>query len=184
MLIRDRIRELRRVPARQLRPNPHNWRTHPEHQRNILRGLLAEIGYADALIARQLPDGTLELIDGHLRAELTPDMEVPVLVVDLDDADAAKLLAVLDPVAGLAQANYQILTELASIVETQNHAVRHFLQSLVDQTPAETPADRPPSEVPLPEVYQVVVDCRDEAEQATLYERLTAEGYKCRLVNM
>ena len=35
-------------------------------------GLLAEIGYADVLIARDTPDG-LVLIDGHLRAETTPN---------------------------------------------------------------------------------------------------------------
>ncbi len=184
MLVRDRIVELRRVPAHLLRPHPRNWRSHPESQRNILRGLLAEVGYADALIARSLPDGTLQLLDGHLRAELTPNCHVPVLVVDLDDKEADKLLALLDPLAGLAEANHHTLAELASSVETQNEAVRDFLQSLAAPAGEESPEEKPPSEIPLPELYQVVVDCRDEAEQATLYERLTAEGYKCRLVNM
>ncbi len=46
MQIRDRIRELRRVPARELRPNPRNWRTHPDGAARRLRGLLAEVGYA------------------------------------------------------------------------------------------------------------------------------------------
>ena len=82
MKIRDRIKQFRRVPAGRLRPNPKNWRTHPESQRNALRGVLAEVGYADALLARELPDGSLELIDGHLRAELTPEMEVPMTIVN------------------------------------------------------------------------------------------------------
>ncbi|MCR5162894.1 MAG: ParB N-terminal domain-containing protein, partial [Thermoguttaceae bacterium] len=95
MLIKDRIKELRRVPASQLIPNPKNWRTHPEKQKNAIQGVLAEIGYADALIARELPDGSLMLLDGHLRAETTPNQEVPVLVLDLDEAEADKLLATL-----------------------------------------------------------------------------------------
>src|SRR5262249_54477850 len=33
----------------------------------------AELGYCDAVLARELPDGTLELIDGHLRCSTTPD---------------------------------------------------------------------------------------------------------------
>ena len=82
MIIRDRIKELRRVKASQLRPHPQNWRSHPPDQQDALRGVLAEIGYAGALLARELPDGSLELIDGHLRAETTPEMEVPVLIVD------------------------------------------------------------------------------------------------------
>jgi hypothetical protein len=65
--------------------------------------VLAEVGYADALLVRELGDGTLELIDGHLRAETTPDAEVPVLIVDLDDAEAAKVLALHDPLAAIVR---------------------------------------------------------------------------------
>ncbi|MGQ0614693.1 MAG: hypothetical protein ACT4PV_13235 [Planctomycetaceae bacterium] len=85
MQVRDRIVEFRRVPARTLRPHPSNWRTHPKAQQEALRGILAEVGYADALLARRLEDGSLQLIDGHLRAETTPDQEVPVLVLDVTE---------------------------------------------------------------------------------------------------
>lgn len=78
MKIRDRIRELRRVPASELLPNPKNWRTHPKAQQDALRGVLAEVGMADAVLARELPDGSLMLIDGHLRAETAADAKVPV----------------------------------------------------------------------------------------------------------
>ncbi len=63
MKIRDRIRELRRVKASELLPNPKNPRTPPKARADSLRGLLAEIGYADALIARELPDGRRMVID-------------------------------------------------------------------------------------------------------------------------
>lgn len=66
--IRDRIREFRRVRAKELVWNPKNWRTHPKAQQAALHALLSEIGYADALLVRQLPDRRLLLIDGHLRA--------------------------------------------------------------------------------------------------------------------
>lgn len=32
------------------------------------------------------------------------------------------------------------------------------------------------------DLYQVVVTCRDEAEQRRVFERLHAEGYECRLL--
>src|SRR5215469_15065977 len=105
MRIRDRIKELRRVKARDLLPNPKNWRRHPKAQAEALRGLLAEVGYADALLARELPDGKLMLIDGHLRAETTPEMMVPVLVLDVTEEEADKLLLTLDPLAGMAEAD-------------------------------------------------------------------------------
>jgi len=186
MHIRDRIKEFRRVPARQLRPNPKNWRVHPQSQQDALRGVLAEIGYADALVARELPDGSLELIDGHLRAETTPDQEMPVLVVDVDDQEAAKLLALLDPLAGLAETNQDALAELLAGVETESEAVQKVLDELlVSPDPElEDSSETPPPEVSIPEVFQVVVECRDEADQKGVFERLTAEGLKCKLLNL
>ena len=46
-----------------------NWRKHPEAQVNAVRGMLQRIGWADACIVRELPDGGYQLIDGHLPHE-------------------------------------------------------------------------------------------------------------------
>jgi len=35
---------------------------------------------------------------------------------------------------------------------------------------------------PAPELYEVVIECRDEAEQRELFERFRAEGRKVRLL--
>ena len=99
MTIRNRITELRHVRAGDLKANPKNWRKHPKPQRDALQAVLDEVGYADALIVREV-DGALVLIDGHLRADLTPDAMVPVLVTDLDDTEADTVLATLDPAGG------------------------------------------------------------------------------------
>lgn len=112
MKIRDRIRELRRVPASDLLPNPKNWRTHPKAQQDALRGVLAEVGMADACLARELPDGSLMLIDGHLRAETAADATVPVLVLDVTEAEADKILATLDPLAAMAEQDSEVLASL------------------------------------------------------------------------
>ncbi len=185
MQIRDRIKELRRVRAGDLRPNPSNWRIHPDQQRDALRGVLAEIGYADALLAREMPDGSLELIDGHLRAETTPEVEVPVLVLDLDETEAAKLLALHDPLANMAEANQDVLKDLLARVETENDAVQSLLDEMCSEPeplPGDENDDNNHDEVAIPESYQVLVECRDESEQQALFERLAAEGFKCRLM--
>ncbi len=131
MYIRDRIKELRRVEARELMPNAKNWRTHPESQKNALRGILAEVGFADALLARELPDGRLALIDGHLRAETTPDQKVPVLVLDVNEEEADKLLATLDPLAMMAGKNDALYGELISMVQTENTSVQSLLDTVL-----------------------------------------------------
>jgi DNA modification methylase len=127
--IRDRIVELRRVPAGSLLPNPKNWRRHPKSQADALRGLLSEIGYADALVARETPDG-LMLIDGHLRAETTPDAVVPVLVLDVTEEEADKLLLTLDPLAAMAEADSEALAALLKSVASDSEAVRAMLEGL------------------------------------------------------
>ena len=130
MQIRDRIKELRRVKASELRPSPKNWRIHPQAQQDALRGVLEEVGYADALLARELPDGSLSLLDGHLRRNTTPDMEVPVLVLDVTEAEADKILATHDPLASMAEANSQALGELLAGIETNSEAVGKMLDEL------------------------------------------------------
>src|SRR5262245_45641855 len=122
MKLRDRIKELRRVPARELRSNPKNWRTHPEDQRHALRGILAEVGIADALLARETPDG-LVLIDGHARAEEAPDALWPVLVLDVTEEEADKLLASLDPLAALAEADEVKLAALLAEIDAETEGL-------------------------------------------------------------
>lgn len=128
MRIRDRIKELRRVRAADLVPNPKNWRTHTRAQSDALKGILAEVGYADALLARELPDGRLMLIDGHLRAETTPDQLVPVLILDVTEAEADKLLATLDPLAAMAGTNSDAVRALLASVRTDSDAVKALLE--------------------------------------------------------
>ena len=112
MQVRNRIKELRFVNASELIPNPKNWRTHPEAQQNVLRGLLSEVGYADALIARETDSGELMLLDGHLRAETTPANEVPVLVLDVNESEGDLILASHDTSASMAFTNNARLDEL------------------------------------------------------------------------
>src|SRR4051812_26746747 len=164
MHIRDRIKELRRVRAADLRPNPRNWRLHPPAQQDALRGLLAEVGYADALLARELDDGTLMLIDGHLRAETTPDAVVPVLVLDVDETEADKILLTHDPLAAMATVSEKHLNELLSSIHTDNASVQRLLDTILPTAPGSAGGSAPPApEIAIPESYQVVVECRDES---------------------
>ncbi len=183
MLVRDRIQGFCRVPAKRLVPHPRNWRLHPPAQRGALAAVLRDIGYAGALVARELPDGQLQLIDGHLRAETTPEQQVPVLIVDLSDDEALRLLALFDPITGMAEANADALRALAEQLQ--------LVTPVLQETLREAAAKKRPSEFrprtdedQAAAVYQVVVECDDETDQRRLYERLTAEGLRCRLLCM
>lgn len=129
--VRDRIRELRRVPASELLKNPANWRRHPKAQQAALLSVLEDVGYADALLARELDDGSLLLIDGHLRADTTPDQVVPVLVLDVDEAEGKRLLRSIDPIASMAETDKDALEALlaeagAGSAELEKHLVTFY----------------------------------------------------------
>jgi len=130
MKIRNRIKELRMIKASVLMPNPKNWRTHPQAQQDALKGILAEVGYADALLARELPDGSLMLVDGHLRAESTPDLEVPVLVLDITESEADKLLLSLDPLSAMAGSDALALDSLLREVNTGSQALSQMFADM------------------------------------------------------
>ena len=132
--IRDRIKELKRVPASELLANPKNWRRHPQPQQEALAGILQQIGFADAVIARETDDG-LELIDGHLRQELMGDQPVPVLVVDVTAEEADMMLATLDPLAAMAGTDYDALESLLMALQPANEAVADMLRTISEGVP-------------------------------------------------
>lgn len=190
MKLRDRIKELRRVPAADLRPNAKNWREHPAEQKDALRGVLAEVGIADALIARELEDGSLELIDGHLRTDTDPAAIWPVLVLDVTADEADKLLATFDPLAAMAKTNATQLDALLRDVETSSEGVAAMLAELAKEaglyqteSDSDESTDATTSDS-IPHTFQVAVECKDEKEQRDLYDRMKSEGRKCRVLTV
>ena len=135
MKIRDRIIELRRVPASELIPNPKNWRTHPQGQQDALRGILAEVGIAGAVLARETPAG-LVLIDGHMRVDTDPTAIWPVLVLDVTEAEADKLLVSYDPIAAMAEADAVKLNDLIGSIDAGHADLARLLDELAAQNPA------------------------------------------------
>lgn len=188
MNIRNRVKSLRMVPASDLRPNPKNWRTHPKAQQDALRGVLAEVGLADACLARELPDGSLMLIDGHLRAETLGDGDVPVLVLDVNEAEADKILATLDPLAAMADSDAAKLDELLRNVDTGSEALQKLMASTASDAGLYQDggaADKPDADntaFNYEQQYGVTVMCRDESHQKEVYDNLTGEGMECRVV--
>jgi hypothetical protein len=173
--IRNRIRGHRRVRAGDLLPHEMNYRLHPEAQRAALAALYRTVGFARSLLAYELPDGRLKLIDGHLRRELHPDQEMDVEVLDLTDAEARVLLLSLDPLAALAGRDEEVHAELARLTPNDEQALTELWQAAQAPLPA-TPAEGPP----LREQFMVLIQCTDERMQAELLERFQAEGLSCR----
>ena len=130
--MKDRIKSLKRIPASKLIPHPLNHRTHPDHQKRVLQGLLDDVGWADAVIVRETPEG-YQILDGHLRSEMTTG-KIPCLVVDLSDDEANLLLATHDHIAGMAGTDQSKLDDLLSELSSKNDDVQSLLDELATKT--------------------------------------------------
>jgi DNA modification methylase len=153
MEIRNRIKGHRRVRAGDLLPHELNFRRHPDSQKEALRGVYAEIGFARSLLAFELPDGRLKLIDGHLRQDIDPNMVVDVEILDVTPEEAKVLLATMDPLAGLAENSKAELETLLKQLEPQNEALKKMLEGLAQQhgiVPPLAAGQTDPDDIPAP----------------------------------
>jgi DNA modification methylase len=111
-----------------LSDNPLNWRKHPEKQLKALKDILADVGWAGALLFNER---TNRLIDGHARKKISKSQEkIPVLIGSWSEEQEKKILATLDPLASLAEADHDALLMLLQGVQTESEAVQALLNDL------------------------------------------------------
>jgi hypothetical protein len=179
-MIRNRIKAHRRVRAGDLVPHEWNFRLHPGQQRAALEAIYEEVGFARSLLAYELPDGRLKLIDGHLRRDLDPDMEVDVEILDVTDDEARALLLSIDPLAALAQTQEQLHERLLELTPTTSADLEAAWRAAAEAT-LDPLAERDLSEIArVGEQYLVLVTCRDEKQQVELLGRFRSEGLECK----
>ncbi len=180
--IRNRIKAHRRVRAGDLVPHEFNFRLHGDIQRDALQALYRVVGFARSLLAYELPDGRLKLIDGHLRRDLDPNMEVEVEVLDVNDDEARALLLSIDPLAELAHVQEQLRDRLMEVAPPVPPELEAAWQAAAGAGLAEE-ADPPPfKETLLAEEYYVLITCRDEKQQVELLGRFKGEGLTCKAI--
>lgn len=173
---RSRVVEHLRVRAGDLAPHPENPRVHPDFQKEAMRAALDRFGIARSVLARRLPGGRLQLIDGHLRASLNPDTLLDVEVVDVTDQEARELLLTLDPLAALAETDAETMARLLELCPADDGPLRALWHG-EPETPGMVP-DKPGPE--WEQQWLVMVRCADEAGQGVLVEELSRRGFDCR----
>ena len=183
---RNRILRHARVRAGDLVPHELNARLHPNGQRQALLALYGEVGFARSLLAYELPDGRLKLIDGHLRQNLDLEMIVEVEVLDVNDEEARKLLLSIDPLAALAEHDLKRLDELRRLTSSSSDDLTNLWRSIaasesaVEESLEEARRRDPRPPAVANEQWLVLVECADEATQLSLLERFQREGLTCR----
>jgi hypothetical protein len=178
--IRNRIKCHRRVRAGDLVPHEWNFRLHPDAQKDALLALYHEVGFARSLLAFELPDGRLKLIDGHLRRDLDPDMEVEVEILDVNEDEARELLLSIDPLVALAQMQEQLYDRLRQTTPAVDPDLKAMWEAAAHQSVEAMERLKKPIAQVVPEQYMLLVICSDEKHQLALLERFQAEGLQCK----
>lgn len=114
----------------QLLANPINWRTHPKHQADALEGVLDEVGWVQRVIVNKT---TGHIVDGHLRVQVAMrrnEPTIPTLYVELTEEEERLILAVLDPISGLAGTDQGLLDQVLSGIDVSNDALGALLEEL------------------------------------------------------
>lgn len=184
MSVRNRIKELRFVLGADLKKHPKNWRKHGSDQRSALEGIFSEVGIANALVARELEDGTLELIDGHLRADILDHQEIPVVVLDVNEDEANKLLLTIDPIGAMAKTDKDTLVSLLRDVQFSHDGLQGLLDSFAKKVGVLEHEEGQASEVEIGTSYQVIVDCPSEEQQREVYQLATERGLQCHVLTL
>ena len=97
--------------------NPDNWRIHPKEQQEGLAAVLDRVGWVQSVIVNRQ---TGHLVDGHLRVTLAlrrGETSIPVAYVDLSPDDERLVLSTLDPLAGLAATDREMLQQLLAVTD-------------------------------------------------------------------
>jgi ParB-like chromosome segregation protein Spo0J len=164
--------------------NERNWRTHPAEQRRALAEVLDRVGWVQSVVVNK---NTGRLIDGHLRVELARErgeVSVPVVYVDLAEEEEALVLATLDPIAGMARTDAEMLATLLADIELGGGDLADLLASVQEHEAALVKAATPkPEPDTSPQLggfeYRILIECADEAQQRALLTRFEEEGFKC-----
>ena len=113
-----------------LAENPLNWRRHPESQLTALTDAFTEVGWAGACLFNER---TGRLIDGHARRKIALEQgtdRVPVLIGSWTEEQERKILATLDPLGAMAEADGPKLDALLREVQTGSEALGKMLTEL------------------------------------------------------
>ena len=162
--------------------NPLNWRTHPEKQTSALTAALEQVGWAGALLFNEK---TGNLIDGHARKKISygKGEKVPVLVGNWSESQEKLILATLDPLAALAVADTGLLDTLLREVATGDERLQEMLAELAKDEGV-VPGEEKAKEIEkIMEQFEVmIIECGNEEKQKEIYDRMTAEGLKVRIL--
>ncbi len=124
---RSRIVGEEDVAPDQLLANPLNFRVHPKAQQEALSETLDRIGFVQRVVVNRT---TGHVVDGHARVELAlrrGQPTIPVVYVELTEAEERLALATLDPIGAMAGTDDVLLEQLLGDIRAGDESLAALL---------------------------------------------------------
>jgi len=170
------LEDIRLLTADQNNPN----RTTLKQQEQIWRSL-QKYGWAYPIITNK--DGTYA--DGEQRAEICKqhgEFFAPVLRLPVSDVDRRMLRQILNKLKGKHNKELDSEEYIRILQQGEKEDLKALLESVGERLPNEL--DEKDLSITIPETYEIIVECKDEANQKSIFEKLKSEGYKLRILTL
>ena len=124
--------------------------------------------------------------DGEQRADvcrLHCEFFVPVLRLPVSDVDRRMLRQILNKLKGKHNRELDGAEYLRIIEQGEKEPLRALLLSIGEKLPEGLMKDSDFS-LTVPETYEIIVECKDEAHQRQVFDKLKGEGYRLRILTL
>jgi hypothetical protein len=108
--------------------------------------------------------------------------ECSVIRLPIKDVDRRLLRQVLNKLRGKHNRELDSAEYLRIVEQGEKEDLKALLESVGEKLPMEVD-DRDVS-FSVPETYEIIVECKDEADQKEKYEKLKLEGYRLRILTL
>lgn len=163
-----------------------NYRIHSDKNKELINKSLEECGAGRSILV----DNEGEIIAGNGVYEQAQQLNMPVKVIETDgtelvvvkrtdlatDDERRKRLAVMDnSTSDSSEFDVELLKVDFDLPELKDMGID--IPDVKIDEPKDISGD-------LKEIWQVVIECKNEAEQQEIFEKLSQEGLECRLLTL
>ena len=123
--------------------------------------------------------------DGEQRADVCKqhnEFWAPVLRLPVSDVDRRMLRQILNKLRGKHNKELDSAEYIRILQQGEKEDLKALLESVGERLPQDL-LDREFS-VSIPATYEIIVECKDEANQKSIFEKLKLEGYKLRILTL
>jgi ParB-like chromosome segregation protein Spo0J len=170
------LEDIRILKSDQDNPNRMTIKQHEETWRS-----LKKYGWTYPIVTNK--EGVFA--DGEQRAEVCKqhnEFYAPVLRLPVSDVDRRMLRQILNKLKGKHNKELDAAEYMRILEQGEKDSLKMLLASVGEKLPQDL-LEREFS-VSIPATYEIIVECKDEADQKRIFEKLKLEGYKLRILTL